>query len=179
MLVTKALPHDVAFLAFVPLPEQDETSHRTRQRCSDPQKLDMIFQLSGLRKMSAVLYRTHLEFRFQPFMVIIVYIILEFLFKMVDGGEGSSLTPWKASDLQRKSQRTPHSTHYVAVSLNITSNKKMPTRKGRIQLAFLMKLKVITFVTLISIALMLFFDGLATCSAILFRQVMEKFKYVF
>ncbi|TQR14060.1 hypothetical protein [Psychrobacillus soli] len=30
MLVTKALPHDVAFLAFVPLCEQNETSQRTR-----------------------------------------------------------------------------------------------------------------------------------------------------
>ena len=30
MLVTKALAHDVALLAFVPSPEQNETSQRTR-----------------------------------------------------------------------------------------------------------------------------------------------------
>ena len=30
MLVTKELPHDVVLLAFVPLPEQNETSQRTR-----------------------------------------------------------------------------------------------------------------------------------------------------
>ncbi|TQR07514.1 hypothetical protein FG383_17740 [Psychrobacillus soli] len=32
MLVTKALPHDVAFLAFVPLCEQNETSQADARR---------------------------------------------------------------------------------------------------------------------------------------------------